>query len=167
VTKETTASNALRDELSHWFFDRYLPAWVGVGNGASNLHPEFILEYWGVPLHHCMPNLSVWLLDAAAVVDFLKRRHTDLRAQRYSYTAVPDREVSVYHSRGAAIEVIWSRCRADGSEIERLAVHFEAARGIGGWRIVGIQAAPTNADTLQAAWSTAPETLNDKLEGES
>jgi hypothetical protein len=167
VSEVTVASNVLHDELSHWFFERYLPAWVGVGNGASDLHPEFILEYWGVPLHHCMPKRSVWLLDAAAVVNFLKRRHTDLRGRGYSYTAVPDREVSVYHARGAAIEVIWSRCRADGSEIERLAVHFEVARGDGGWRIVGIQATPTNAKTLKAAWPTAPETMSDGFEGGS
>jgi hypothetical protein len=167
VTHFAVDSNTVRDELSYWFFDRYLPAWVGVGNGTSDLHPEFILEYWGVPMHHCMPNLSVWLMDAAAVVDFLKRRHRDLRAMGYSYTAVPDRKLIVYHSRGAAIEVIWSRCRADGSEIERLAVHFEIARELGGWRIVAIQAAPTHADTLQAAWPNGQETVHNGSEIQS
>jgi hypothetical protein len=167
VSYLTVDSNALREDVSHWFFGRYLPAWVGVGNGTSDLHPEFILEYWGVPMHHCMPNLSVWLMDAGAVVDFLNRRHHDLRTRGYFYTAVPDRKVIVYHSRGAAIEVIWSRCRADGSEIERLAVHFELARELGGWRIVAIQAAPTHADNLQAAWPNGLEPLQNGSKVES
>lgn len=167
MSDSTVDAIAVHDEVSRWFFDRYLPAWVGVGNGTSDVQPEFILEYWGVPLHHCMPNLSVWLLDATAVVDFLKQRHRDLRAKGYSYTAVPDRNIIVYHSRGAAIEVIWSRRQANGSEIERLAVHFEAARELGGWRIVGIQALPTSANTLQAAWPHGQKTQDHGLEVES
>jgi hypothetical protein len=63
--------------------------------------------------------------------------------------------VTVYHDAGAAIEVIWSRCRDDDSEIEWLAVHFEVTRGSAGWRLVGIQVAPTRADALSAAWGGA------------
>ena len=63
--------------------------------------------------------------------------------------------MTVYHDAGAAIEVIWSRCRADSSEIERLAVHFEVARGSAVWRVVGIQEVPTSADALSAAWRGA------------
>ena len=142
----------MRDEVTRWFFDCYLPLWVGVGSGTIARGPEFILDYWGVPLHHCTPDGSEWLLDAAAVVGLLERNHVGLRAQGYSYTAVPDSKVSVYHDAGAAIEVIWSRCRGDDSEIERLAVHFEVARGSVGWRVVGIQRAPTTATSLNTAW---------------
>jgi hypothetical protein len=49
--------------------------------------------------------------------------------------------------------VIWSRCRADDTEIERLAVHFELARRSAGWRMVSIQSAPTTAQSLQMAWT--------------
>jgi hypothetical protein len=59
----------------------------------------------------------------------------------------------VYSEVGAAIEVIWSRCRTDGSEIERVAAHFELSRSHVGWRIVGVQSISTTADTLSAAWS--------------
>jgi len=34
-------------------------------------------------------------------------------------------------------------------------VHFEVARGSAGWRVVGIQDAPTRADSLNAAWGGA------------
>ncbi|MDT5065124.1 MAG: hypothetical protein QOK02_1279, partial [Mycobacterium sp.] len=146
-------SSSVREEVSRWFFDAYLPIWVGVASGTIQMGPEFILDYWGVPLHYCTPDASLWLLDDTAVVRLLERRHRDLRAQNYSLTAVPDRKVTVYHPTGAAIEVIWSRRRATGTEIERIAVHFEVARGSTGWRVVGIQAAPTSANDLTAAWA--------------
>jgi hypothetical protein len=144
--------DTVRDEVTHWFFDDYLPTWVGVGSGAIARGPEFILDYWGVPLHVSTPTYRQWLLDDNAVIGQLERWHKPLRAQGYAYTAVPDRKVTIYHDAGAAIEVIWSRCRSDHSEIERIAVHFEVARESAGWRVVGIQMVPTTADTVVAAW---------------
>ena len=149
---EKRSRPSVRDEVTRWFFDDYLPLWVGVGSSAIARGPEFILDYWGVPLHYCTSDGGQWLLDAAGVVRVLDRNHRRLRTHGYSYTAVPDRNVTVYHDAGAAIEVIWSRCRADDSEIEHLAVHFEVARGSAGWRAVGIQIAPTSANSLNAAW---------------
>ena len=78
-----------------------------------------------------------------------------LRGDGYAYTAVPDQKVTVYHDNGAAIEVIWSRRRADGTEIERLAAHFEVARGQAGWRVISIQATPTTSDSLNTVWPQA------------
>lgn len=86
----------------------------------------------------------------------LQQLHTRLRNEGYAHTAVPDQKVTVYHDNGAAIEVIWSRQRADGSEIERVAAHFEVGRGSKGWRILGVQAAPTTSDSLNIAW---PQTV--------
>ena len=140
------------DEVTHWFFDDYLPTWVGVGSGAISRGPEFILDYWGVPLHVSTPTSREWLLDNDAVIGLLEHTYIRLRAQGYAYTAVLDRKVTIYHDAGAAIEVIWSRCRADYSELERLAVHFEIARESVGWRVVGFQSVPTTADSLVAAW---------------
>ena len=152
---DAKSGTSVRDEVTRWFFDDYLATWVGVGSGASARGSEFILDYWGVPLHYCAPDGSEWLLDGAAVVGLLAHTHSRLRAQGYAHTAVPDRKVTIYHRSGAAIDVIWSRCRADDSEIERVAVHFEVARGSAGWRVVGIQDAPTRADSLNAAWGGA------------
>ncbi|MGW1159516.1 DUF6841 family protein [Streptomyces sp. NPDC002513] len=146
--------DGVRTEVARWFFDDYLPTWVGVGSGAISRGPEFILDYWAVPLHISTPATRTWLLDGDAVSGWLGRSQTALRAQGYSYTAVPDRRVTVYHDAGAAIDVIWSRRRSDDSEIERLAVHFEVARDFAGWRVVGIQYVPTTADSLDAVWRT-------------
>jgi uncharacterized NTF2-like protein DUF6841 len=152
---ESKSGSSLLDEVTRWFFDDYLAIWVGVGSGAIARGSEFILDYWGVPLHYCSPDGGDWLLDGDSVVGLLAHTHSRLRAQGYSYTAVPDRKVTIYHRSGAAIDVIWSRCRADDNEIERFAVHFEVARGSAGWRVVGIQEAPTRADSLKPAWGRA------------
>lgn len=145
-------NDTVGDEVTHWFFDDYLPTYIGVGSGAISRGPEFILDYWDVPLHASTPTSREWLLDKDAVSGQLERTHIRLRAQGYAYTAVLDRKVTIYHDAGAAIEVIWSRCRSDHSEIERLAVHFEIARESAGWRVVGYQSVPTTADSLAAAW---------------
>jgi pimeloyl-ACP methyl ester carboxylesterase len=146
------SNDTVRDEVTHWFFDDYLPTYIGVASGAIPRGPEFILDYWGVPLHASTPTAREWFLDKDAVSGYIENTHIRLRAQGYAYTAVLDRKVTIYHDAGAAIEVIWSRCRSDHSEIERLAVHFEIARTSAGWRVVGLQAMPTAVDSLAAAW---------------
>jgi hypothetical protein len=146
-TETTTA------EVTEWFFDDYLPTWVGVGCGAIDNGPRFILDYWGVPLYEYSPDGGQWALDGDAVTRLLNATHTRLQANGYAYTQVIDRAVRAYHRNGAAIEVIWSRRRADDSEIERLAVHFEVIRTQSGWRVAGIQRRPTHADRLTDAWA--------------
>jgi hypothetical protein len=89
------------------------------------------------------------------VVGVLEQLHSRLRDAGYAHTAVPDWRVRVYHDDGAAVEVIWSRQRADGTEIEKLAAHFEVARGSQGWRILSIQAVSTTSDSLKAVWPQA------------
>jgi glyoxylase-like metal-dependent hydrolase (beta-lactamase superfamily II) len=145
----------VHDEVAHWFFDDYLTTWIGVGAGAIARGPEFILDYWSAPLNWSDDQSSRWLLDTPSVVGLLDALQTRLRAEGYADTAVPDRRVTVYHDNGAAIEVIWSRLRTDGTEIERLAAHFEVARGPEGWRIISIQATPTSSDSLNAVWPQA------------
>ncbi len=53
----------------------------GVGSGAIAPGPEFILDYWGVPLHQCAPDGGDWLLDGATVVGMLARNYSQLRGQ--------------------------------------------------------------------------------------
>jgi uncharacterized NTF2-like protein DUF6841 len=149
-------TTSVNDDVTSWFFDDYLPTWVGVAAGTIARGPEFILDYWAAPLHFSTDEGGQWLHDAPAVVQFLEETQSRLRADGYAHTNVPDHGVSVYHDNGAAIEVIWSRCRADNTEIERLAAHFELSRNEEGWRIVGIQISSTAADTLSEAWTSTP-----------
>src|SRR5262245_42907530 len=145
----------IEDEVTNWFFNDYLATWIGVGAGTIDRGPEFILDYWSAPLNSSDDQGSQWILDGQAVVAQLDALQTRLRAERYGNTTVPDFRVRAYHDNGAAIEVIWSRRRTDGSEIERLAAHFEVARGLEGWRIISIQAKPTTGDSLNAVWPQA------------
>ncbi len=147
--------SSIRDEVTHWFFDDYLRTWIGVGAGTIARGPEFILDYWSAPLYWSDDDGSQWFPDAPAVVAQLDELQARLRAEGYADTTVPDHRVSVYHRNGAAIEVIWSRLRNDGTEIERVAVHFEIARGPAGWRIVGTQATPIVSDSLNTLWPHA------------
>ncbi|AGB22055.1 Zn-dependent hydrolase, glyoxylase [Mycobacterium sp. JS623] len=143
------------EEVANWFFADYLATWIGVGAGRVARGPEFILDYWSAPLNWSDDEGSRWFLDKPSVVALLDALQTRLRAEDYRDTAVPDFRVSAYHANGAAVEVIWSRRRTDGSEIERLAAHFEVVRGPEGWRIISIQAKPTSSDSLNAVWPQA------------
>ncbi|MGW6426710.1 DUF6841 family protein [Nocardia sp. NPDC055053] len=144
--------SATRADVQSWFFEDYLPRWVAVAAGQSPDGPAFIHDYWGTPLHVAALGQSLWCLDDAAVLAFLEVNHAPLRDSGYTHTVVPDRRVTVYHSAGAAIEVIWSRRRSDESEIQRWAVHFEVAKSAAGWRVVGMQATDTVKDTLAEIW---------------
>ena len=144
-------------EVAEWFFGDYLPTWVGVGNRTIGRGPGFILDYWGVPLYYYDPDGGQYALDGDAVAKLLNTTHTRLKADGYAYTDVVDRSVRVYHRNGAAIEVIWSRRRADDTEIERLAAHFELIRTGNGWRIAGIQSRFTHADSLSDAWAASDD----------
>jgi hypothetical protein len=151
VRVDGACNDMARGEVKHWFFDDFVPTWPGACSGVIVSGPAFILDYWGAPLHVNAPTSQEWLLDDDALVRWHERTYSRLRAQGYAYTAVLDRRVTLYHD-GAAIEVTWISCRADSSEIERLAVHFEIARESSGWRVVSMQWVPTTADALIAAW---------------
>ncbi|MDT5094809.1 MAG: hypothetical protein QOH60_4172 [Mycobacterium sp.] len=146
------ALSPVHDEVTQWFFDDYLAIWVAVGTGAIARGPDFILDYWSVPLHYATDRTTQWLLNPAEVVRVSAQTHDRLRGQGFASTAVPDHEVTVYHRDGAAIGAILSRCRTDGSEIDRQAAHFELARRPAGWRMIGIQSTHSTADSLNTAW---------------
>ncbi|MHA5053935.1 DUF6841 family protein [Streptomyces sp. SD15] len=149
-------TEATRAEVTHWFFEDYLPRWVAVAAGTSDEGHEFVLDFWGTPLHVTALDQSFWCLDDASVLAFLEMNYAPLREAGYSHTAVPDRRVSVYNTVGATIEVIWSRRRADESEIERWAVHFSVAKSDKGWRVVGIHTVATDKDRLADVWPAGP-----------
>jgi glyoxylase-like metal-dependent hydrolase (beta-lactamase superfamily II) len=152
LLSEQTSGSSVRDEVAHWFLDDYLPTWVGVAAGTLARGPEFILDYWAAPMHWSDDQSSQWILDAPAVVAQLQQMQDRLRGEDYAYTAMPDQKVTVYHDNGAAVEVIWSRRRSNGTEIERVAAHFEIARDKAGWRIIGVQATATASGSLKSVW---------------
>ncbi len=143
------------NEAAKWFFEYYLQTWVAAGAANGTDGEDFILRYWGVPLYTDGLGQNQWVMNAKGVLDFLMKNHGPLKAQGYTHTAVPDRRVTAYSENSAGIEVIWSRRRADESEIQRLAVHFGTAKTPAGWRVITIDATPTTEDKLDAVWGIA------------
>jgi hypothetical protein len=122
-------------------------------------HRELVDEFCDCGRHMLGVWLAVWTGTRVSELMQVGGRfgvHAQRPGNRYAYTEVLDRAVHSYHRNGAAIEVIWSRRRADDTEIDRLAVHFEVIRTPNGWRIAGIQRRPTQSDLLVDAW-TAPD----------
>jgi hypothetical protein len=152
---ESTASSSLDEvfeEVTSWFFDDYFPRWVSVCNGTSAEGPEFILQFWGCPLHVSAPQINMWVTAPQGVLDLLEMNQKPLREAGYTHTVIADSRVTVFHSNGAAIDAIWSRRATDDTEIQRVAVHFEIARSDDGWRVVGIQTSDTTMSSLDWLW---------------
>ena len=71
----STASSSLDDvldEVTCWFCDDYVPRWVSVANGTSDEGPEFILQFWGCPLHVATPQITMWVTEPQGVLDLLE-----------------------------------------------------------------------------------------------
>src|SRR5271163_1028247 len=93
-------------EVTEWFFNDYLPTWVGVASGAIDKGPDFILDYWGAPLYDYHPDGGGWALDGDTVTGWLHTTHARLKANGFSHAAVMDQVVRAYHRNGAAVELI-------------------------------------------------------------
>lgn len=148
----TVAQNQLYGEIYSWFFEDYLPRWISAGAQTSSDDSSFIADYWGHPLHISTDGFCGCMVEQSQVVDFLHAMHERLRAAGYAHTNVPDKRIIPLSVRGGAIEVIWSRCRADGSEIERIAVHFQVVKKEGKWKVLSFQSTHTNANRLADVW---------------
>lgn len=138
-------------EFDDWFSNQYKPAFIqGVGDGGD---PSFISEYWGSPLwvgNDLGPiTLAGTDLDVVRAFSAMTAR---LHAAGYADSVVLDRRTVVFNRDGAAIDSLWSRRRGDGSEIERVAVHFVVARRAEGIRVVAFETHATDAETLDEAW---------------
>jgi hypothetical protein len=138
-------------EISNWFFEYYLPRWVAAMETSTDA--SFVTDYWAAPLWVGDDSGPVTLATTAEdVTAWFKATFDRLKAAGYTHTAVPDSRVTVFNKHAGAIDVIWSRRRADESEIERLAVHFVIARRSDGLRIVTIETTSTDSDTLDEVW---------------
>jgi hypothetical protein len=138
-------------EIDRWFFGEYVAKWVSIAASGTD-HPGGILEHWGVPMHAASVHVTRWLLTPEDVIGFLTANQAPLKAAGYTHTAVVDRAITVYNRDAASVDAIWSRREASGSEIERVAVHFEIHRTDGEWRVIGLASSATSAGSLADVW---------------
>jgi hypothetical protein len=151
-----TRTNADLDEayteFSHWFTDQYMPAFITAVKGASDA--ASISDYWGSPL---WVGNDLGPITLAETDDDVVRAFTAmtsrLHAAGYADSIVLDRRTVVFNKDGAAIDSLWSRRRGDGSEIERVAVHFVVARRANGICVVTFETHATDAETLDGVWA--------------
>ena len=155
VRTETDSLGDTLSDIRRWFFDDYLPTWVAAGAGPIG-DPKLVLAYWGVPLHAASVNMHRWLMTDQEVLGLLDANQAPLRAAKYTHTQVLDQRIVVYNKAAGSVDVIWSRRRADESEIERRAVHFELRHDGPGWRIIALASALTEHTTLARVWRAAP-----------
>jgi hypothetical protein len=147
----TPSTDPTIQEINQWFFGEYLPTWVSIG-ASEDGDPSLILEFWGVPMHAASLHMTSWLRTPEAVLDLLAANHAPLRALGYTHTNVIDQRIVVYNHDAASIDAIWSRCRADEVEVERVAAHFEVRRTGDGWRVIAVATTPTDQDSLDEVW---------------
>ena len=143
----TENGDVTTQDLHRWFFQAYLPNWAGVG--ASELDPEVMLTYWGVPMHIAGVG---WLLTTEAAIDALRATQGEIKDSGYAHTSVIDYEITVYNDAGGSVDAILSRRRLDESEIQRVAAHFEIHRTRDGWRIVAVATAAATANSVAEVW---------------
>jgi hypothetical protein len=146
-----TQAKSTSEEIRHWFFDEYLPAWVAVG-ASEDGDPRVVLSYWGAPMHAASVNMTRWLMTEDDVLELLAANHKPLKAEGYTHTDVIDRKVVAYNANAGSVDVIWSRCCKE-KELERRAVHFEIHRTPKGWRVISLASALTTHDRLEDVWT--------------
>ncbi len=140
----------LRDEIGHWFFSQYFVDFIAIGAGKIDL--DRILTYWGAPIHMSGPTYAKWITSPEDVVRFLKDMQGVLKQAGYSHTEVVDKKITIYSENASRIETIMSRCRADGTEMDRAAIAFEVRRTGAGWIIISTAARPTGLSKLHDVW---------------
>jgi hypothetical protein len=101
---------------------------------------SFIFQYYSGPMYRNGFGVNDWLTTEAAVSGVINLQQGQVQDQVYDHTSVPDRRIVAYNDNGGAVDVIWSRVRADGSEVTHLVAHFEIARLEGkGVAVVAVQ----------------------------
>jgi hypothetical protein len=112
------------DDLRRWF-DVYLERFVACGRGQ--LDPAAMLEFYGVPLLMTSGQGALELTTEAAVAAALEDQVEQMRATGYHDSVTLRCEHTLINRHSASIEAEFSRRRADGGEIGRLAATYLVA----------------------------------------
>ncbi|WP_372571664.1 DUF6841 family protein [Ruegeria jejuensis] len=144
--------NDLTQDLFQWVFSDYVPTWAAIGR--SERDAKDILNYWSVPMFAASMHGIGWLMDEEAVIGLLATTHAPLKTSGYDNTKPLDRAITVYNDHSASADAIWSRRRADETEIERVATHFDIRLTEAGWRIIGLSNQYTQTGRLADVWAS-------------
>jgi uncharacterized NTF2-like protein DUF6841 len=121
------------EDVGAWF-DDYLSAFAALGRGDLD-DPRLLLDYYAVPLLLTTDDAALALTTEDDVVDAVRRQIAGLRDAGYDRSETITSELSVLNASTALYAAEFSRRRADGSEIGRLAATYLITVGTRGRRI--------------------------------
>jgi hypothetical protein len=124
---------AVRNEDVNGWFDEYLDTFAACGRGERNA--TSLLGYYGVPLLLATDDGFVALASEDQVVAVAKQQIDGMQAAAYDHSNILHSEVTVVNATSAIYRGEFSRVRADGAEINRLAVTYLVTDGPAGRRI--------------------------------
>jgi len=119
------------------WFDDYLNAFATLGRGELD-DPRLLLDYYAVPLLLTTDDAVLTLTTEDAVVTAVRQQISGLRDAEYDRSETITSELSALNARTALYAAEFSRRRADGSEIERLAATYLITVGTAGRRISAV-----------------------------
>jgi hypothetical protein len=123
----------MRDnEVSRWFGE-YLDRFAACGRGERNA--TSLLVYYGVPLMVATDDGFIALTSEDQVIAVAQGQIDGMRASDYDHSDVVRSDVTVVNATSAIYRGEFSRVRADGAEINRLAVTYLVTDGPVGRRI--------------------------------
>jgi hypothetical protein len=116
------------------WLDDYLSAFAALGRDELD-DPRLLLDYYAVPLLVTTDDAALALTSEDDVLDAVRRQIAGLRDAGYDRSETIRSELCVLNARTALYAAEFSRRRADGSEIGRLAATYLITFGTRGRRI--------------------------------
>jgi hypothetical protein len=120
------------DGVRSWF-DTYLEVFASLGRGDSSDVAQ-LLDFYGVPMVFGRDEGMHVLQTEERVLSLLKKQIDGLRADGYHHSETLDSQIDINDETAATYRGHFSRQRADGSEIRRLAVTYRITEGANGLR---------------------------------
>jgi ketosteroid isomerase-like protein len=97
------------------------------------------------------PQGTMTFADRAAAREFFGRMYDGLAARGFSSTGADDVRVRVVGDDIGFVDAEFTRRRADGSELERVAAIYVCRRSGDGWRVATLVSRPPDARLLDSA----------------
>lgn len=119
-------------EVRDWFA-AYLSDFAALGRGES--HPGDVVAYFGVPFLLTTDDVISWLTTTDEVAAWLQNQGEAMAAAKYDHTETLASDVAISNRHTAVYRAEFSRQRADGTEINQMAVTYVITRESEGFRI--------------------------------
>ncbi len=119
-------------EARGWF-EECLSAFAASGRGERK--PADIVGFFSAPLLLTTDDLVVWLKTSDEVASWLQTQADGMLAAKYDHSETLSSETTILNHNTAIHRAAFSRQRADGEEINGLAVTYVITHGSDGFHI--------------------------------